>query len=321
MKNNYPIRYVALPITENGRWESENEYIKNVMCYLVIKCYVVGEESRYDKDGEVSKKYQIVPTYGTIFPHSFQMIEPKYDSFGMNKCENSLFAERVFDNIEDAEKYRDERNKEIIETVVDRAPKWAKLREKFDKTLKEYQKIEKELEKNNAYLPVDGSKKRKQKIYGVDDATGLIDEEISVYSLLEECIYNDCNFVVYSISEEEAKELDKVLENDAKADAFNLDIAEKFMHTPLMMHEYNDNFVKLIVPNNKAKYVTIGECPYLDEQKKSKSYKGIEFEEYFFTMETYNDIIEAYNLDSKRANVLKLQMRLGETWIKDKYKY
>ena len=79
MKNNYPIRYVALPLSEKGVWKSDSEQVHGIICYLVIKCYVVGEETKYLREGYSTKEYKVVPTYRTRLPQQFDMANPEYD--------------------------------------------------------------------------------------------------------------------------------------------------------------------------------------------------------------------------------------------------
>ena len=320
MKNNYPIRYVALPLSEDGTWKSDIDYVHGIICFLVIKCYVVGEESDYYREGDIHKQYKVVPTYDTFLPNNFEISEPKYDIFGMCMCNNYLYTKNVFETLEEAQKYRDERNKDIADIVVANAPKWAKLKEKFEKTLEIYSEAEELFEKNTEHLPTDDSKRRKQSMYGVDEQNGLIDEDMSVYSLIEDNAYSDFFYAVYTISEEEAKKLDKILENDEKADAFTPDMAKMFMHTPLMMHSVDAKFVKLFLQDNKSQYVMLGDEPYVTDEHKT-SYSGISFGQIFFTQETSKDIVESYNLDEKRAFTLRLKVKPKDIWINDKYKY
>lgn len=332
MKNNYPIRYVALPLSENGRWQSDEGQDRGIICYLVIKCYVVGEETKYFREGKVSKEYKVVPTYGTTFPHIFQMTEPKYDiddylDYENIKYTNYLCTKNVFEKLEDAEKYRDDRNKEIDEIVVSAAPKWANLKEKFKKTIEKFRELEEDFEENTKELPTDERKKHKQNIYGIDNAMGLVEEDISAYSLIDEGAYTDHDYAVYTITEEEAKELEQILKNDALSDEFIPKKAKKYMHTPLMMHKADSYYVKLVSPEGESKIVKMEETPlsinldvYLDT-KKEINFDGVLFEEFFFTLETYDDIVEAFNLDEKRKRGIVLGIKPSDIWTNDKYKY
>lgn len=331
MKNNYPIRYVALPLSERGLWQSDSENVHDVICYLVIKCYVVGEETKFLREGYSTKEYKVVPTYVTRLSQLFEMADPKYDEesavyYEDIKYTNCLHTRNVFEKLEDAEKYRDARNIDIAEIIVSAAPKWANLREKFEKTVEKYRALEADFEKNTEYLPTDESKRSKQTIYGVDNGLGLVDEEISVYSLMDAGAYDDRYYAVYTITPEEVKELDKVLENDDTAEAFTIEAgaAKKYMHTPLMMHVVDYDYVKLISPNNKSKYVAIGDEPYVSRVPSSirrVHFDNIEFDQLFFTTETYDDIVESYNLDEKRKRNLSLKLKPEDIWKNDRYKY
>ena len=328
MKNNYPIRYVALPLSEKGVWKSDSEQVHGIICYLVVKCYVVGEETKFLREGYSTKEYKVVPTYGTILPQLFEMTDPKYDEDEFDYYEdieytNSLRTRNVFEKLEDAEKYRDERNKEIVDIVVSAAPKWANLKEKFEKTVEKYKELETDFEKNTKYLPIDESKRSKQTIYGVDDGIGLVDEEMSVYSLMDAGAYDDESYAVYTITKDEAKELAKIEADDDAADAFVPEKAKKFMHTLLMTHGYNRDFVKLISPSGESQIVALGEEPFVKHVPKAlqKSCDPVHCQELFFTTETYDEIVESYNLDQKRKRSLNLKLKPEDIWTNDRYKY
>ena len=328
MKNNYPIRYVALPLSEKGVWQSDSDNVQGVICYLVVKCYLVGEEIKWNREGEDFTKYKVVPTYGTVFPNLFEEKEPNYDLDEFEYKEdieytNYLYTRNVFDNLEDAEKYRDERNKDILDIVVSAAPEWANLKEKFKNTLKKYKACEDFFKKNTEYLPIDESKAHKQSVFSVDDDNGLLDEEISVYSLIDEGVYTDESYAVYTITEEEAKELAKIEANDDDADEFSLEDAKKYMHTPLMMHVASYEYAKLISPDNKSIIIGMGDTPYISRIPSGwrKVKFDDDFQELFFTLETYDEIVESYNLDNKRKKSLDLKLKPEDIWTNDRYKY
>ncbi len=331
MKNNYPIRYVALPLTEDGRWRNDSEDVRGVICYLVIKCYVVGEETKYFREGDSVTTYKVVPTYGTLSsPTIFYNSEPKYYEesvlFDYKNIEYTTYyyTENVFKDRKDAEEYRDERNQDIVDVVVSSAPEWANLKEKFNNTLKKYKELEASFEKNTKYLPTDDSKNRVQKLYAVDEENGIVDEGYSVYSLLDEDAYKDESYGVYTITEKEAKELEKILEDDAVADTFVPKLAKKYMHTPLMMHNHNNNFAKLISPDGKSSFVEFDKTPYIScipFPLRDVDYDEEFFHEFFFTQETYDDIVEAYNLTRKRERTLELKLKPNDIWTNDRYKY
>lgn len=328
MKNNYPIRYVALPLSEKGVWRSDSEDVHGIICYLVIKCYVVGEETKYLREGYSTKEYKVVPAYRTRLPQQFDIANPEYNEDEVDYYEdieytNFLRTRNVFKKLEDAEKYRDERNKEIVDIVVSAAPEWANLKEKFKNTVEKFKKLETDFEKNTEYLPTDDSKRSKQTIYGVDNGIGLVDEEMSVYSLMDAGAYDDESYAVYTITKEEAKELDKILEDDDEADAFIQEAAKKYMHTLLMTHGACRDSVKLISPSGESQIVALGEDPYVRRVPRpmQKSCDDGYYQNLFFTTEKYDEIVESYNLDQKRKRSLSLKLKTEDIWTNDRYKY
>ena len=58
MKCNYLIKYAAMPIIEQVESCCESSvvgYDRNVVCYIVSKCYLLSESTVYLEDGNISK--------------------------------------------------------------------------------------------------------------------------------------------------------------------------------------------------------------------------------------------------------------------------
>ena len=71
MKINYPIKYALMPIVDqvgwyNGVYGLERNY--DTVCYIVSKCYLVGEKIKYNKDegarlkGELNSAFEELKT-------------------------------------------------------------------------------------------------------------------------------------------------------------------------------------------------------------------------------------------------------------------
>lgn len=319
MKNNYPIRYCVLPLSEKGRLVTEEEYMTDTICYIAIKCYVVGEEKEYTREGITEKKYKVVPTFAPLDVTWFREIEPRYEK---DECMNCIYAKKIFKDLEPAEKCRDVKNKELIESRGMVIPDWANIREKFANTLKAYKDLEEKIEKNTSHLNTKEDKFKEQNIYSVSKEYGVIDEAMSIYFMLEEeAVVN--SFEVYTVTEEEYKKI-KEMERFYKK---YVDITPKdlksYMHTPLMYHRCGDDFVKLVPPEGskeRSMYVYTKEPGRSYDRKQSYKEEN-PFCEYFFTMETYNDVVESYNLEEKRNKSLTLNMDYENIWTNDRYKY
>jgi len=314
MKNNYPIRYCVLPI---GKIYEKNklDYHDERICYMAMKCYVVGGEIEYTREGEAIKKYKIVPAYtpesdGTMF----FLNEPIYDYKG---CINYFYAEKVFETKEEAEKVKDEMNEDLITQKEREIPKWANIGDKIKKTFEEYKKIEEYIEKNTAYL---NREFKEQNLFSVSNY-GLIKEDMSIYDLIEDCFY-DKDIAVYTVTKEEYEKLKEIEADDEVNEGVRAKDLMEFMHTPLMLYCDEDDFAKLLPPKDskdKSMYIRTGDAIY--QIAKRKSYKDIVWDEIHFTMETFDDIVESYNIGFKRKDTLTLKMKRKDIWINDRYKY
>ena len=86
MKLNYPIVYALMPIVEPAGWvpglnELERQY--DTACYIVSKCFLIGEKTTYTENGKKKLTYEVVfpyqrshstweysiPTYNLIHGH------------------------------------------------------------------------------------------------------------------------------------------------------------------------------------------------------------------------------------------------------------
>lgn len=114
MKYNYPVKYAAIPIIEQVGWshgmnELERKY--DVACYIVSKCYLINDITKYKENGKSEKEYEVVFPYQKEQYYHWQRAEP---SFNYNHaCTNSNFVEKVFDNYEDALDFAIQKNKEL----------------------------------------------------------------------------------------------------------------------------------------------------------------------------------------------------------------
>ena len=95
------------------------------------------------------------------------------------------------------------------------------------------------------------------------------------------------------------------------------------MHTPLMMHVASYEYAKLISPDNKSIIIGMGDTPYVSRVPSCMRQVRFddEFKELFFTLETYDEIVESYNLDNKRKKSLDLKLKPEDIWTNDRYKY
>ena len=298
MKNNYPIKYAVIPIIEQVGWspglhELEREY--GTVCYIVSKCYLVGEEKKYKQNGEVTTKYKVVPTYEkNPYLRGWSRIEPLFDVNG--DCCNCFRVSGIFDNYEEANAAKNVMNDRLFADNFFSFSKIEEERKKFDKTLRFYNRLEVEIEKNSTNLQV--NKKSKEQSFLFLYEGEIFKKEMPVYDIIDYSMYDYENYVIYSVSEEEYKKIQKNKTFDLK----------KYSHTPLIRHESSyTKMIEILSRDETEKfYMTTGR-----NRKQITEPVNLEFSEELdkaiFTTEDFVDITESYDLKPKYKKILTLK--------------
>ena len=150
MKLNYPIKYAAMPVRDSGRW-GNNE----VICYIVSKCFVVGEETVYDADGKEKQKCKVV------FPYVQGEIDWEYNipTYYDYSCNNYTTVDKVYDTKEEALKDKDYKNERLKKESWAYLPFAFDIKEQiedkereFNDNLAEFELLEAKIEENTEFL-------------------------------------------------------------------------------------------------------------------------------------------------------------------------
>lgn len=107
MKINYPVKYTAMPIIEQVGWNNGlNELERNydVVCYIVSKCYLLSDLTRYKEDGQSVREYEVVFPYQLGDYNNWKRTIPLFNLYSGNSI-NSNRVNFVFDSYEEALKY------------------------------------------------------------------------------------------------------------------------------------------------------------------------------------------------------------------------
>ena len=104
MKISYPIKYAVMPIIEQVAWshglnELEREY--DVVCYIVSKCYLWKDLTKYMENGKSIKEYEVVFPYQANGNGKLTRTIPEFNLFSY-ACTNSNKTDGVFDRYEEA---------------------------------------------------------------------------------------------------------------------------------------------------------------------------------------------------------------------------
>ena len=297
MKNNYPIKYAAMPIIEQTGWypglhELEREY--GVVCYIVSKCYVVGREEKYNMYGNTLCEYKVVFSYGKDNQYGgLSRVEPEFCLMN-GRCNNSTNVDKVFDSFEEAKEETEKKNKEILSKelsfirVDDNFNQNVSLaREKHEEVVNYYQEIESMIEENSTDLVVNDKVKEQSVIFERNNSWNKI--EYSLYDMIR--LYSDEDFIAYNVSLDDYKKIEEQLKNGEQIDTENI------KKNCLLISSSGDKKVKVINYDSKDKgscfYIENGSLYYDDKMDFSlDSISGNTLVVY--TIETYDDVINSY---------------------------
>ena len=299
MKNNYPIKYAVMPIIEQTGWspglnELEREY--GVVCYIVSKWYVVSREETYNVYGNIGCKYKFVFPYKKDNLHRYLLrVEPSYNCY--DKCSNATTVDKVFDSFEEARADAEKKNKKIVNKKIsflhcddDFLQNVSLLRKEQEEKVNKYRKIERMMEKNSSDLVVNDKVKEQSIIF--ERNNNYKKKDCSLYDMIY--LYFDENFIAYNVSLEDYKKIEEQLKNGEEVD---IDSIKK---NCLLISSCDDKKMKVINYDSKNKscfYIEDG-CLYYDGNM-DFSIESISGDNLvIYTMETYNDVINSYIIDS-----------------------
>lgn len=308
MKNNYPIKYAAMPIIEQTGWypglhELEREY--GIVCYIVSKCYVVGREEKYNRYGNTLCEYKVVFSYGKDNQYGgLSRVEPEFCLMN-GRCNNSTNVDKVFDSFEEAKEETEKKNKEILSKklsfirVDDNFNQNVSLaREKHEEVVNYYQEIESMIEENSTDLVVNDKVKEQSVIFERNNSWKKI--EYSLYDMIR--LYSDEDFIAYNVSLDDYKKIEEQLKNGEQIDTENI------KKNCLLISSSGDKKVKVINYDSKDKrscfYIENGSLYYDD--KLDVSLDTISGDALvIYTIETYDDVISSYIIDSVISSMPK----------------
>ena len=281
MKYNYPVKYAAMPIIEQVGWsQGLNELERNydVICYIVSKCYLLSDKTKYKENGKKEKEYEVVFPYQKGEYHSWNRVIPSFNVFN-HTCMNSNVIEKVFDNYE----------------------------EEFNDRLSRYKMLEQQILINTSDLEQSNIKELNKLIINNKDEMKILSS--SLYEYLKCSSYS--KFIVYSISPEQYDKLKVLINNQDISDI--LKVIENA--NPILYHEAKEKNIMVMDQNGNILYC-INEKETLknnDEQKiPSIELNAIDSEtSHIFTTEKLEDIVLSFkvhrdiNLDKIQGPVLK----------------
>lgn len=311
MKYNYPIKYATMPIIEQIGWSHGlNELERNygVVCYIVSKCYLLSDKTKYKEDGRSVKEYEVVFPYQRELNGIWKRTTMSY------ACINPVFVENVYDSYEEALEISTQKNKELCEKTwiclpytKDLEEQISKKIEEFNNKLSRYKILEQQILINTSDLEQSNVKKLNNLIGSNKGKIRVLSSNL--YQYLKCYFYS--KFIVYSISQEQYDKLTTLADNQ---DIFDASSYIKNV-SPILYKGAKDQKILVIDQNGNALYY-INEWEHLrndDEQKKLYiELNDIDEEiECLFTTETLEDILLSFK-DYEYINLDKIQSPILE---------
>ncbi len=297
MKNNYPIKYAVVPIMGPTNWACglnslEKEY--GIESYIVSKCYLVKETKSYNMNGTVDINYHVVFPYRLDQFDLWKKVEPLFNTL-KGDCINSLVVSNVYNNFQEAEQIKNKKNEELFHKSIagmdlkTLKENYLSLKEQHNAKISYYDQLENNIEVKLQNLKVDEPVKE-QSVIIVDSKPRKSD--ISLYEVVD--LLKNENFMVYSVSNDEYEQLQQIKHNGKELD--------NFKHTPLLINNKELNEMKLIIQNDKEKYLQDGKI--IDAIDDTFELPNV-YDAIFYTLEDYQDIMKSYH-HATRDNDIKL---------------
>lgn len=315
MKINYPIKYAVMPIIEQVGWshglhELEREY--DVVCYIVSKCYLISDLTKYNEDGNIIREYEVVFPYQPGEFSRWKRVVPTYNAYGYSV--NSNKVDIVFDSYEEALNYATEKNEKLCEKswvylrcTKDIMEKIQEKKDEFDSKLAEYKKLEEQILVNTNDMVIGENKKLNNVVRYLNNEAKVL--SCGIYEILQ--IFDNEKFVVYSVSLEQYNNLIKLISEGKKDDIKSVTGQAQ----GLLTHKKKDGVIKLAVEVGiGAYYLKNNNISYDCELEKltKEDFENIDEDMLvFYTTETTQDLMNSY----KKYSEIDLR-ELGESSVK-----
>ena len=296
MKNNYPIKYAVIPMIEQIGWtpgmhDLEKEY--GTVCYIVSKCFVVNETKEYKQNGKAVTSYNSVCPFEYRDFDIWKRCEPSFNLIH-GHCTNEIITSEIYDTYDEAVVEKNQKNSKLKTNRWVFLPYDEKFKEKvdklnaeFDETLSFYNQLERMIEKKTSDLKTN-NEIREQSVFKYQNGE-LKNIQESIYSIMG--LYDNYDFRVYNVSESEFEGL--------KNGVF--DLSKNSL--PLIIYDSKAKVMRLMNPGMPDRFINNGAIQdyYYGTLRRPGSKCPV-----FYTLETYQDIVDSYQITNINANTIKL---------------
>ncbi len=283
MKINYPIKYAAMPIIKQVGWSyglNELERVCDIVYYIVSKCYLISDSTKYTENGRSIKQYEVVFPYQPGEFNRWQRVIPTYNLIH-GYCTNGNKVAAVFDKYEEALNFVTAKNEELCKKNYIDLP---------SSELNKYKLLEQQILLYTKDLEI-GENKELANIIKITNNNGRV-LSCSIYEALQ--LFDKDKFVVYSISQEQYNNLIKLISEE------KIDDIKSVIGTAqgLVLHKSEDDFIKLAIEEGCGAYYIQNNSIIYDcklDKVTQKSFENIDNDTLiFYTTETVDDLLKSY---------------------------
>lgn len=303
MKINYPIKYAAMPIIEQVGWTSglhELERKYDVVCYIVSKCHLISDSTKYKEDGRSVKQYEVVFPYQQGEFDRWKRVTPTYNLIH-GYCTNGNKVDTIFDSYEDALSFVTAKNEELCKKSYiylpyseNYASKIQAKKDEFNEKLSEYKLLEEQILLHTKDMEL-GTNKELTNVIKIANNNGRILSS-NIYEILN--LFDKDKFVVYSISQEQYNQLATLIDEE-KVDEIKSIIGPE---QGLIIHKTKDDFIKLAIEEGCGAYYIQNNGVNYDislDKVNIQSFENIDEDTLiFYTTETIKDLLISYKKHS-----------------------
>ena len=296
MKNNYPIKYAAMPIMGYVAWQREGAII-----YIASKCFQLKETTEYFRNGDTETCYSVLFPYKKIVDNNTSMTWERIEPAMKNEQE-IITVRNVYSTIEEAEQEAERNNKILLErklrkiytTAENLQQEKKKVEKKHQQQIEFYKNLEQEIEEKTKDLTI-GLPPKLQNVIVIDNS-GIKECELSLYGYLE--FVDRKSFTVFHISEEVYQNLSKKV-----AEYKEIEPGDIIEIEPILIYDSEKKLMQLRNPNGEENegflYLRFhrGQKYMYYEESQELTLEDIAFHpdgKKIFTMETYEDIVASY---------------------------
>lgn len=271
MKNNKPIKYTTMQVYDNTNYN-------DIPVYIVTKCFLDEEVTRYLMNGKKRKEYKVT------LPYSLNNRTNEYDMQYNWQDYNRKIVNEVFDNYEDAKRYTEDLNKKRLSEKISSVgivSEVKNIKSYYNKKIKVCEELESQILSNTKFLNPN-SKAKIEKIIISDDVKTTV-ADLSIYTAIDLC--RNKNFIVYTVSDSDFNTMKEQLNSNNK---LPVNYGKCLLVNDGKTHEIR-------IFNDEGKVYVLDSGDNLFTETKEELNLPLHFDKKIYTMETYEDIISTYS--------------------------